>query len=208
MNTCIHSNRVAWWVLIMALFSAVCAAHAATDSCTTARNRDGISLCQTTIDQSAFLEVTAETVLCTSSEDFQALLNDVDGYPRWISSVLEARALAKSANSQIYYMKYSAPWPFKPRDMVYQMTSESSADVYHSRVTVEGLPDYIESTTAAVRLQAARGSWFFSPTAEGLSVVYTMYVDSGNAPAAIANRRLRTTVSETLVNLQKVFPCT
>jgi hypothetical protein len=206
--TCIHSSRVAWWILITALIPAAFTAHATADTCTAARNQDGISLCQTTIEQSAFVEVIAETVLCTSSEAFQTLLNDVDGYKRWIPSVLEARALSKSTNSQIYYVKYSTPWPFKPRDMIYRMSAPSSDEVPLVTVTVEGLPEYIEPVQAVVRLKAARGSWHFSDTPEGLLVVYTMYVDAGNAPAAIANRRLKSTVSATFANLRNAFPCT
>ncbi len=208
MNTRIHSRGVAWWILILALISATYTAHTAADTCSAARNQDGISLCQTTIDQSAFVEVTAETVLCTNHEDFQALLADVDGYKHWIPSVLEARALAKSGNSQTYYVKYSAPWPFKPRDMIYRMASGSSDETLHTRVTIEGLPEYTEPAQAVVRLRGARGSWHFSRIPEGLLVIYTMYVDPGNVPAMLANRRLKSTVSATLVNLRKAFPCT
>ena len=150
----------------------------------------------------------AEVFLCTGMSDLAAYIADTSRYDEWIPNLEQVRLLEASADSVIYYMKSKAPWPVKPRDMVYQLTDLNvSPDALELAVAIKGLPAYLPESKEAYRMREAAGEWRIVPEADGLRVTHQFYVDPGNVPKLFANRSMATSLAKTLINLARQFPC-
>lgn len=151
------------------------------------------------------------TVVCTSLEALRDFVTDASRLDQWIPFTEAARAVPGPKDQHRYYLRTSAPWPFKSRDMVYALSAEASADDTSEddalRLDVEGLPDAVPEHDGAVRMRAAEGGWVLAPEDGTVAVSFQLAVDPGRVPDFFVNRRLAATVGGTLANLAERFPC-
>ncbi|MCB1686418.1 MAG: hypothetical protein KDI31_18110, partial [Pseudomonadales bacterium] len=103
--------------------------------------------------------------------------------------------------------KNRAPWPLRPRDMVYHFLLEAPAEDGSMRVNIEGIPDYIDAVPRVVRMESASGSWQLHSSGARTDVRFTMHLELGDVPVIMANRRVEDTVVGAVQNLSERFYC-
>jgi hypothetical protein len=145
--------------------------------------------------------------VCTDLAGLQRFVADASRLDEWIPFTEAARALPNEDGQQLYYLRTSAPWPFKSRDMVYRLTSESAVDDGTIHIRLEGLPDALPEQQGVVRMKSAEGRWALTPGNGHIHVELRLAANARRAPAFFADRRLAATVAGTLANLAEEFPC-
>ena len=145
--------------------------------------------------------------LCGSLEDVVGFAGAVEGYPDWVAHTLESRRIEQSPERTVFYLRNSAPWPMRPRDMVYELIPEFIDD-HRVRVLMNGIPDALPPEAGVVRMELAEGSWLFRADDAGeLEVQLSLYILPGRAPKGFANRRFAHMIGDTLAALAERFPC-
>lgn len=156
---------------------------------------------------SGFHAYRGSVTVCAGLEELQAFVADASRFHEWLPYTEQARALEDpEGGGELYYLRNSAPWPLKSRDMVYRLTrAPGGGDVL--RIALEGVPEALPPQAGAVRMEGAEGLWTLRTANGRLHVALSLAVNPGRAPAFFVNRRLAATVSGTLANLQAHFPC-
>lgn len=148
-----------------------------------------------------------EVAVCGSMEEVTGFAADVEGYPDWVSHTEEARLISRSPERTVFYLRNSAPWPMKDRDMVYELVPDV-IDEMTVTVAMNGLPQEIPAEPGVVRMKLAQGEWLFQALAGGeLRVGLSLYVEPGRAPKLFANRRFAHMIGDTLSALAQRYPC-
>lgn len=148
-----------------------------------------------------------EVSVCGSMEEVTSFAADIERYPEWVSHTEEARLILRSPERTVFYLRNSAPWPMKSRDMVYELVP-NIIDERTVSVAMNGLPDEIPAEPGVVRMQLAQGEWrFHSENGGELRVGLSLYVEPGRAPKLFANRRFAHMIGDTLSALAQRFPC-
>lgn len=143
--------------------------------------------------------------VCARLPELRAFVTDPSRLAEWIPFTEAASAVPAPPGERRYYLRTSAPWPFKARDMVYRLRpSETEHGV---RLIVEGVPDAVPEREGAVRMRAAEGAWLLAPEDGRIRVTFQLAVDPGALPGFLVNRRLAATVAGTLANLAARFGC-
>lgn len=181
--------------------------HAADNHCRILGTPAQISLCELPLEGSRFHEYSAQGTLCARMPDVVALLMDVSTVPEWFPDIIEARSIVVEENEALVYLKNRAPWPLRPRDMVYHFVLEAEAEDGSMRVSILGMPDYIDAVPKVVRMESASGSWQLHPVGERTDVRFTMHLELGDVPVFLANRRVEDTVVGAVQNLSERFHC-
>ncbi|HEX7036300.1 MAG TPA: hypothetical protein VF210_11025, partial [Pseudomonadales bacterium] len=143
--------------------------------------------------------------VCTSLSELRDFVTDPSRLADWVAFTEAAHAVPAPEGERLYYLRTSAPWPFKSRDMVYRLRPSEAPDGV--RLVVEGVPDAVPERDGAVRMRAAEGEWLLDRTDGRIRVTFRLAVDPGRLPAFLLNRRLAATVAGTLGNLADRFPC-
>lgn len=157
--------------------------------------------------ESGFDRHRGEVSVCGSMAAVTGFAADVERYPEWVSHTEEARLIMRSPQRTVFYLRNSAPWPMKPRDMVYELVPEV-IDERTVTVAMNGLPDEIPVEAGVVRMKSAQGEWLFQAEAGGeLRVGLSLYIEPGRAPRLFANRRFAHMIGDTLSALAKRYPC-
>lgn len=143
--------------------------------------------------------------LCADLQSVLLFVSDVSRIPQWVPWTDSAKALEQTATGVTYHVVTGAPWPYKPRDMIYSLDVTMSGD--SATVTMTGMPDRIAPVDGMVRMRAAEGLWQFEPAGDRLRVILTLWVDPGGGPAVLVNRRAGTTLGRMLANLRDEFSC-
>lgn len=145
--------------------------------------------------------------LCGDLEDVVSFAADVDGYPNWVAHTRQARLIDRGSERRVFYLQNSAPWPMRPRDMIYELVPEV-IDAHKVRVQMIGMPDALPPEEGVVRMELADGEWLFTADDAGeLEVQLSLYVLPGRAPKLFANRRFAHMIGDTLAALAARFPC-
>ncbi len=150
----------------------------------------------------------AEVVVCANLHEITEFLADAAHFDDWIAFTEEVRLLEREELRIVYYLKSRAPWPFRPRDMIYEMinaTGSASEEALHFEMT--GLPDYLPPESDAVRLVSVSGDWWLTAVPGGTEVSLELYANPGRVPRYFANRRAARMLGETLANLSSHFTC-
>lgn len=145
--------------------------------------------------------------VCTTLPGLQAFVADASRLKAWIPFTEEAYALPGSGHAILYYLRTSAPWPFKSRDMVYRLVQRPADGSRTLLIDLQGVPDAVPEQSDAVRLKAADGRWMLTLEGGVIGVTLVLAIDPRPAPAFLANRRLAATVGGMLANLAAQFPC-
>lgn len=148
-----------------------------------------------------------EVSVCGSMEEVTSFAADVERYPEWVSHTEESRLISQAPTRTLFYLRNSAPWPMKSRDMVYELVPEV-VDERTVRVAMNGLPEEIPIEPGVVRMKLAQGVWRFQAEGAGeLRVGLSLYVEPGRAPKMFANRRFAHMIGDTLSALAQRYPC-
>ncbi len=149
----------------------------------------------------------AGVAVCTSLETVATFTRDASRFEEWVAFTLEARLIESNDEHTLYYLKNRAPWPVRPRDMVYELTPRFDASgALH--IAMRGLPDYLPPVRGVVRMDSVSGEWLFRVDGSEVAVQLTLHAEPGErVPKYFANRRLAQTVGRTLASLAARFPC-
>jgi hypothetical protein len=145
--------------------------------------------------------------VCTDLRGLQRFVADASRLHEWIPYTEEARSLPGQRGWERYYLRTSAPWPFKSRDMVYRLVPEPVGEAGTIHIRLEGLPDALPKREDTVRMTSADGRWTLTPRDGHIRVALSLSVNPRSVPAFFANRRAAATVAGTLANLAEQFPC-
>lgn len=149
---------------------------------------DGIKVYTKTESGSDYKSFKAEMQLNCRIDDIVEVLKEMNIVNNWVADSKEVKLLKTEGNSQYFYIETSLPWPFNNRDMVYRFQYiEINSD--QVKVTVTGLPEYIQPKKGIVRLEKANGYWLLTSIDSGkTAVTYEMHVEPGGLiPAWLAN---------------------
>ncbi|HKJ81258.1 MAG TPA: START domain-containing protein [Ignavibacteriaceae bacterium] len=166
---------------------------------------DGIKVYTKTESGSDYKSFKAEMQLNCRIDDIVEVLKEMNIVNNWVADSKEVKLLKTEGNTQYYYIETSLPWPFNNRDMVYrfQYIAINSDQV---KVTVTGLPDYIQTKKGIVRLAKANGYWLLTSIDSGkTAVTYQMHVEPGGLiPAWLANAFIVNVPFSTFRGLRRV----
>ncbi len=155
---------------------------------------------------SPFREHRAQALVCTDLPTLERFVSDAQQFTDWVPFTRSARRIEWDADTVVYYVRSTTPWPMADRDMVYRIRRVAQGEE-GVRLVLEGLPDFLPEVEGVARIRSARGEWVLSNRDHGVRVSYRLYLDPGKVPAFAANRRLATVVGQTLANLAARFPC-
>jgi len=166
---------------------------------------DGIKVYTKTESGSDYKSFKAEMQLNCRIDDIVEVLKEMNNVNNWVADSKEVKLLKTEGNSQYYYIETSLPWPFNNRDMVYrfQYIAINSDQV---KVSVTGLPEYIQPKKGIVRLEKANGYWLLTSIDSGkTAVTYQMHVEPGGLiPAWLANAFIVNVPFSTFKGLRRV----
>jgi carbon monoxide dehydrogenase subunit G len=194
-------------VLLLVVAAALNAYAAQPTRCENLRGKPALRLCEQPVEGSKFHRYRVTSALCANVPEIVSLLMDMGTVPEWFPDVLEARHLASQSDGETVYIVNRAPWPMKPRDLVYRFRLEEYVPDGRMHVSISGLPDAIEPVKGYVRVEAANGDWDLLPRGSQTEVTFAMHLELGGVPALVANRRVRETVLGAVRNLGERFPC-
>ena len=168
------------------------------------RTVEGVALESRNRD-SRFLEHRGAVTLCGDLSDVLEFVSEPRELVNWVPYTAAAERLPETDGRVVYHVVTRAPWPYKPRDMVYALDVDFSGD--QASVHMNGLPGYIPPRDGLVRMQAADGVWTFVGHDKKIAVSLQMWVDPGSGPALLVNRRAANTVGRMLANLRDRYMC-
>ncbi|MBM4205365.1 MAG: hypothetical protein FJ194_14635 [Gammaproteobacteria bacterium] len=195
---------VRWYSGVSALVSLLVLPVWAEGAWKSSRDVSGVTV-QSRDTSSKYKEHRGSVSLCGDLQTVLLFVADVDQLPQWVPNTPSARKLEESASGIVYHVVTKAPWPYKPRDMIYALEVDLQGS--SARVTMKGLPERIPPEAGMYRMKAADGLWTFQPKGDQLEVTLRLWIDPGGGPAALVNRRAGTTVGRMLANLGKKFTC-
>lgn len=155
--------------------------------------------------ESKYHEHRGSVELCGDLQSVLMFVSDVDRLPQWVPWTDAANKLEESPSGIVYHVVTHAPWPYKPRDMIYALDVNLTGD--SATVSMKGVPDRIAPVKGMVRMKAADGLWTFRTKGDRLEVNLRLWVDPGGGPGLLVNRRAGTTLGRMLGNLQAEFAC-
>lgn len=191
--------------LLSVLVSLVIAPIAAPSEWRQSRTVDGIAL-ESRERDSKYLEHRGTVTLCGDLQTVLEFVSEPRELVTWVTFTAAAERLPEKDGSVVYHVVTRAPWPYKPRDMVYALDVKLSAE--RASVHMNGLPGHIPPRNGMVRMRAAEGVWTFVGQDHKIAVGLRMWVDPGSGPALLVNRRAATTVGRMLANLHSRYACT
>lgn len=168
-----------------------------------AKNKGGVKVYTRQPDGKTIKEFKAVMQIKTTIDQLVNLLENVEDYTDWQSSLSDSYTIKKLSSSERYiYYALDLPWPLSDRDVVthfkkIKYKSEKVVFLLNSK------PDYIKTKTDFVRIRDAQGSWSLTPLSNGyIQVVYRSYGDpAGNIPSSIVNSFIVDGPHETLLNM-------
>lgn len=140
------------------------------------------------------IEVRAQMQVETSYSGFLLLLEDSDNVPNWIDNVSRSEVLMQiSANENIVYTQFKAPWPARDRDMV--TYSKYEVEDGQFTLTIKDASNYLAKESGYIRIRDVDAIWTLQPLTNGFTHInYTAYANAGGIlPDWLMNRLSRTT---------------
>lgn len=169
-----------------------------------ARTVDGVAL-ESRDRDSKYLEHRGAVTLCADLRTVLEFVSEPRELVHWVPFTSAAERLPEKDGNVVYHVVTRAPWPYKPRDMVYALDVNLGGD--QASVHMNGIPGYVPPRDGMVRMRAAEGVWAFVSHGEEIAVSLQMWVDPGSGPALLVNRRAATTVGRMLANLKSRYSC-
>lgn len=154
---------------------------------------------------SKYEEHMGAVTLCGTLTDVLLFVSDPDQLADWVPQTLSAERLRDKPDGVVYHVVTDAPWPYRNRDMVYDLTVSLHGTT--ATVTMKGLPEEAPPPGNLFRMRDVDGEWWFESRDGQVDVRLRLWVDPGGGPAFIVNRRAAATVGGMLANLRDRFVC-
>ena len=132
----------------------------------------------------------ASKLMCATLPQVVRFVRDASTLPDWVPFTESLQVLEQEERRVVYYLKNGVPWPFRPRDMIYELVTLDGASESELRVSMTGLPERLPLVEGVVRMKSLDGVWLFSESGAGVQVELQMQVDAGQIPSFLGNRRL------------------
>ena len=169
------------------------------------KNKNGIKVYTRFKKNSSFKSFKATTTVDASIEKTLKILQKTEDYTKWYGYTKKSKLLKQENNVQYNYVETVFPWPFRNRDMVYEMTTnylESNV----VKIILKGIPDFIKEKKGIVRMKKADGYILLKPLNEKTKIMYVFHTEPGeNIPVFLANSSIAKLPFKTLSGLKKVL---
>ncbi|WP_018622708.1 START domain-containing protein [Spirosoma luteum] len=168
------------------------------------KDKNGIKVYTRKAANSSIMEFRASATVAAHMEQLEALIEKVNDYPGWQTSISTANVL-KQQNKEEQYIYYTTdvPWPVTDRDIVLHSEKNKSASGIVT-YNLHSKPDFISEKGNFVRIKKAKGFWQFTPFKDNkINVTFQFYADpEGNIPDWIINMFLVKGPYNSLTNLK------
>lgn len=156
------------------------------------KNKNGISISTSPVEESPFKAVRGEMVVKAKVDALIALVEDMEACPDWAALCKESRVEKRISDTESFaYIYNDIPFPVTDRDVYTHVVW--SRDPVSKRITMTstavegGTPK-----TKAVRIKKAVSQWHFTPKEDGTTLVENFaHIDpNGPTPAWVTNMML------------------
>lgn len=166
------------------------------------KNKDGIAVYTRTKQGSQFKSFKAEALLNAPIAEIIEILKNANDYTRWYGFTKTAHILKQEMQVQYNYVETIFPWPFSNRDMVYKMSIDSLGEDT-IKISLKGLPDFIEEKKGIVRMIKAEGYLLLQRKADHTAITYVFHSEPGDhIPPGLANHSIAELPFRTLKGLK------
>ncbi|EGU42685.1 hypothetical protein VII00023_05257 [Vibrio ichthyoenteri ATCC 700023] len=154
------------------------------------------------------VEIRAQMFTPTSYGAFLSLLEDSNNVPNWIDNASHSRVLQQiSANENIVYTQFKAPWPAKNRDMV--TYSKYWLDDLGFTIHIKDAPAATLAKQAGyIRIHSVDASWTLHKLTNGTTLIeYQAFANAGGLlPTWLMNKLSKESARATFINLREQLP--
>ena len=165
-----------------------------------------ISVYTRTVEGSSLKEFKGVTHIKADVNAFVALLRDADVATDWMHNVIDFNVMESPSDTEnVVYTVNKTPWPVTDRDAyIRSVMTATETGVVTSSIVAE--PEFKEANEDYIRMPELKGSWVFTPQAEGMvEVVYQVHANPGGSlPDWLVNTIVVETPMNTLSNLQEI----
>lgn len=171
------------------------------------REKDGVKLYTRTVENSEIRAYRAVTTLRGTVAKARALLDDVEGYVRWIPSLTESRVVSGHGTAnRLQYFVLDAPFPVSSRDGIVRFVITEDPKTGVLTVDEKEEPDAQPLRKGHVRIPRLRCTWRFEPRADGhLDVETTSHTEPGGSlPRWLVNKAILESPFELIANMRKL----
>jgi len=153
------------------------------------------------------VEIRAQMQVETSYSGFLLLLEDSDNVPNWIDNVSHTEVLMQiSANENIVYTQFKAPWPARDRDML--TYSKYEVEEGQFTLTIKDASNYLAKESGYIRIRDVDAIWTLQPLTNGFTHInYIAYANAGGIlPDWLMNRLSANNAFNTFQKLKRQLP--
>jgi hypothetical protein len=169
------------------------------------KNKDGIAVYTMMEKDSDFKSFKAVVRVDASKDEIIKLLKDADSYTKWYGYTKTSKVLKQEKDVQYNYVETIFPWPYSNRDMVYRMSVDTSNPAA-TKISLEGIPDYIPEKRGIVRMQKAEGYILLKPLDGITEITYVFHSEPGaHVPVWLANNSITELPFKTLIGLREIL---
>lgn len=169
------------------------------------KNKEGIKVYTRIEDHSEFKSFKAVMMVAASTDELLKILKNADGFTSWYGFTKTSKLLKQERGVQYNYVETIFPWPYSNRDMVYRMSIDTSIP-RAIKITLKGIPDYIQDKKGIVRMEKAEGYILLKPMEDKTEVIYVFHSEPGdNVPSWLANNSMAELPFKTLSGLRKIL---
>lgn len=180
------------------------------------QNKDGIRVATASREGSPYRAFRGEVVIDAGLNSLMAVLDDTDGFTRWMFNCKEARLIYKPSLLDRYqYLVNDFPWPAADREMLIRNRISQDPETRVVSVSLEAyaaesLPESVRGRLPAgkglVRVEELAGHFVLTPLADSRTAVeFQLHLDpNGDLPAGIVNALIVENPYETLKGLREL----
>ena len=179
------------------------------------RDRKGIKIFTSAVEQSPFRAVRGEMQVTGSIAALVALVEDLPNCEAWADLCKSSRSVEKMPdlpNEQYVHIYNDIPFPVKDRDVVAHLVWEKDSDtgrvsMHSTALSAEKSEKFVAITSKAIRITNAFSQWHFTPLESGRILVESFaHIDpNGATPAWITNMLLVDSPYKTMVNMRDII---
>ncbi|MDE1326394.1 START domain-containing protein [Vibrio aestuarianus] len=194
-----------WMSLVCVLFS-ITASAAPSLEWQFIKTDNGITL-HSRNHSDGLVEIRTQMFVPTSYSAFLLLLEDSERVPKWIDNVSHSKVLKQlSANENVVYTQFSAPWPAKDRDMV--TYSQYALKDGALRLEIYDAPNYLPEQSGYIRITQVKANWTLQKLTDGMThIEYIAFANPGGAlPDWLVNKLSVNSAFATFQGLRRELP--
>ena len=141
-------------------------------------------------------------------EDIVPYVTSAEGIKNWMRGVEETTQLEKNADSKkVVYILFDAPWPFRNRDLITQITTINDCDEPCTEVFMSAIVNYIPEKNRIVRMNSYEGRWKITELQSGKTeIIFSAFSNTPPVvPKWIQDPITEKLFEENLLNLKELL---